>query len=396
MKMKSIDIPNKIIIWGNDNSHALGVIRQFGAHDINVMFLVLGRTHHCATISRYCTKYVCVKNTDAGIHFLLSTYKQEELKPILFVMGDETAEAVDQHRDELLPYFYLTGTTKKNLLSLVDDKNRMTQLASKHGFDTPKSMIFKWNTPIDNIEYPCILKPTIYSGYLEFKTQICWTKEDLQRIVRFLNHNNTYILQQYIPKTYDLLIYGCRLKNGEIKLAGSYYKDRWSDDGGASHGFLVPDIPEAAKKESIYSFLKEINYYGLFSVEYGLLEDKAYFYEFNLRNDGTSHIFYQCGANLPLAWACDCIDIQHDVPTKVKGKQWAINEILDPINISRGVLSKEQWLIEKKQAKAFYFYDPDDKKPWVYAKRYAWINRRFKAILLKYRLLIVYILDKIK
>ena len=53
MKMKSIDIPNKIIIWGNDNSHALGVIRQFGAHDINVMFLVLGRTHHCATISRY-------------------------------------------------------------------------------------------------------------------------------------------------------------------------------------------------------------------------------------------------------------------------------------------------------------------------------------------------------
>ena len=52
-------------------------------------------------------------------------------------------------------------------------------------------------------------------------------------------------------------------------LAGTYYKDRWSDDGGASHGYIVPDIPEYTNPKGIESFLREIDYYGLFSVEYG-------------------------------------------------------------------------------------------------------------------------------
>lgn len=66
-------------------------------------------------------------------------------------------------------------------------------------------------------------------------------------------------------------------------LAGTYYKDRWSDDGGASHGYIVPDIPEYTNPKGIESFLREIDYYGLFSVEYGLYKGVAYFYEFNLR-----------------------------------------------------------------------------------------------------------------
>lgn len=35
-------IENKIIIWGADNSHALGVIRQLGKSNLDVLFLVNG------------------------------------------------------------------------------------------------------------------------------------------------------------------------------------------------------------------------------------------------------------------------------------------------------------------------------------------------------------------
>ena len=31
-------IENKIIIWGADNSHALGVIRQLGKSNLDVLF----------------------------------------------------------------------------------------------------------------------------------------------------------------------------------------------------------------------------------------------------------------------------------------------------------------------------------------------------------------------
>ena len=42
-------IENKIIIWGADNSHALGVIRQLGKSNLDVLFLVNGRSNGYAS-----------------------------------------------------------------------------------------------------------------------------------------------------------------------------------------------------------------------------------------------------------------------------------------------------------------------------------------------------------
>ncbi|EIY27469.1 hypothetical protein HMPREF1062_03724 [Bacteroides cellulosilyticus CL02T12C19] len=390
-------IENKIIIWGADNSHALGVIRQLGKSNLDVLFLVNGRSNGYASKSKYCKKIVFLSNVEKGFNYLLSNYKDKSNKAILLLMGDEVAEVVDKNREKLLPYFFLSGTSEQGLLSKIDDKNIMSEIAKRHGFTIPKSVEFKWNSRVDNIEYPCIVKPTaLATGRLDFKSHICWSENDLIKMTKLMNHGNKYILQQYIPKEYDLFITGYRKKNGEVVLAGTYYKDRWSDDGGASHGYIVPDIPEYTNPKGIESFLREIDYYGLFSVEYGLYKGVAYFYEFNLRNDGTSHIFYQCGANLPLSWIYDCIDYENNVPIKVEGKKYAINEVLDQINIVRGKVSRKQWEKDRLEASAFYFYDPEDLVPWKVAKRTAWFNRAFRSFLLKYRPLIVYWLDKLK
>lgn len=390
-------IENKIVIWGADNSHALGVIRQLANNNLDVLFLVNGRSNACATKSKYCKKCHYVNSLDEGLQFLLNNYRDKNNKAVLLLMGDATAEIVDKNREKLLPYWFLSGTLEQGLLSKVDDKNIMSEIAERHGFKIPRSIEFKYDSAINNIEYPCIIKPTILqTGRLDFKLHICWSEQDLLKATRLMNHGNTYILQQYIQKEYDLLITGYRKKNGKVILAGTYYKDRWSDDGGGSHGYLIPDIPECCNSKGIESFLQEIDYYGLFSVEYGLYKGIAYFYEFNLRNDGTSHIFYQCGANLPLSWVYDCIGYENDVPTKVVGKKYVINEILDQINITRGCVSKAQWKQEKAEATAFYFYDPKDLIPWKVARRTAWLNRVFRSFLLRYRPLIVYWLDKLK
>lgn len=389
-------IQNKVIIWGADNSHALGVVRQLANHGLDIMFLVDGKSHNCALKSKYCTKYKLTATKQDGLRYLLQNYKNERAKPILILMGDGVAEIVDKYRDELLPYFHLSGTEKSGLLSEIDNKNLMTALAQKHGFDVPSSSQFCWNSSTANILFPCILKPCyLVSGRLDFKYKICRTEKELKDAAKLMNPGNVYILQQYIEKDYDILIYGCRFNDGRVSLAGTYYKDRWSDDGAASHGFLVPQIPQCARKDSIISFLDEINYHGLFSVEYGLKGNKAYFYEFNLRNDGTSHIFYQCGANMPLAWVYDCAGVKFEDRLNVMGKKYAINEILDPINIKRKIVTKEQWAKDKENATAFYFYTKDDPEPWRIMNRTAWLNRWLRAMALKYRPVVTHLLDNI-
>ena len=76
-------IQNKIILCGTDNSHALGVVRQLANHDLDVLFLVDGKKHNCATKSKYCTEFRLTTGIKEALSYLLSTYKDEKAKAIL-------------------------------------------------------------------------------------------------------------------------------------------------------------------------------------------------------------------------------------------------------------------------------------------------------------------------
>lgn len=122
-----------------------------------------------------------------------------------------------------------------------------------------------------------------------------------------------FIVQQYIPKERDLLIYGGRMRDGKTVLAGAMIRDRMADSGSFSHGLMTADIPRNVEIEKIARFLEKIDYYGLFSFEYGMVGGKAYFFEVNLRNDGTSDYFNQADANIPLAYVYSCAGLDYSV-----------------------------------------------------------------------------------
>lgn len=389
-------IKNKIVLWGHDNYHTLGVIRQFANSGLDILLIIDGLSAKLTSRSMYCPKLLTFKTKKEALTYLLATFTDKANKAVLLVMGDDQALYIDRHRKLLCQYFYLSGTSEQGLLSKLLDKNLMNKLAEEHNFIIPRSMKFTKNSSLEEVEFPCILKPTyIKQGRKDFKTRVFYTKRELEQFIKLLSKDNEYILQEYIPKEKDILITGYRKKNGVVVLSGTYYKDRWSDDGGGSHGYIVPEIPNYCNPIGIQSFLDHIDYYGLFSVEYGLYKGTAYFYEFNLRNDGTSHLFYQSGANLPLSWALDCLDYTNSIPIKVSGKHYAINEILDQINIKRKVVSKKKWNEDFNDATAFFYYDPNDLEPWKYVNKTAWFNRTFRAILKKYRPIVVSVLNHI-
>lgn len=96
--------------------------------------------------------------------------------------------------------------------------------------------------------------------------------------------------------------------DGKTVIAGAMIRDRWADSGSSSHGYITCDVPECADTRKIAEFLEKIDYYGLFSFEYGMIGDKAYI--LNLRitkakqmlrftDKKLEDIGYQCGLGAP-------------------------------------------------------------------------------------------------
>ncbi len=389
-------INNKVIIWASDDFNSLGLLRILGENNIDIFFLIKGKCGYAAK-SKYCVKYKETRTYQEGFDFLMSTFSKEQHKPIIITSGDGISVFIDQHKDELEKCFIIPGTSRKGELEKYTDKNAMTQLAVELGILCPKSRYCQWDTNIDDVEYPCLIKPSHQKPghYNEFKFKICKNKSELKRTLKVVRHDSEFILQRCIQKESDLLIYGVRMWDGKTILAGSLVKDRQTEDGSGSHGLLTSRIPNGVNSSKISEFLDKIDYHGLFSFEYGLVSSEAYFFEVNLRNDGTSHYFYQAGANLPLAYVLSCVGKDYSqINTSVKDDCFYMDELFDCENVFNGTISIKQYKKDKQEATVFKYWNAEDMKPWQYMKKRR-AKKIFQDMLLKrFRVYIVYVLDK--
>ena len=293
-----------IIIWGNDNYNVLGLLRQLTPYVEDVLFLVNQNKRHCATISKCCKKYIVVESIDEGIRFLMN-YGSFENKTILLTTSDLLAAAVDQHKEELSNKYVLSSTDKPGLLTKAQNKLFQYELATRIGLNVPFSQKIGYDSICDFNIFPCLIKPAFKETGVRhlFKTRICHNEIELHQTQSLFDRKGTYVFQQYIKKEKEILIYGCRFVCGIVVYAGSFTKYRWSIGGDGSYGVIDSRIPSCIDVGKLSLFVQEIDYRGLFSAEFGVDNDKVWFYEFNLRNDGTSHYFFQAGiANLPLMW----------------------------------------------------------------------------------------------
>lgn len=388
---------NKVIIWGVDDYNTLGLFRALGKYDLDITFLVFQGIKHCATLSKYCTHFIETSSLEDGLKYLLDNYHDTANKAVIVDSNDLIAEFLDKHRPDLSPYFIVPGTSAPGYLALLNDKYKMTKIAKELGFDIPSSRECKWDSNIEDISYPCILKPThqTLGKFNEFKFKICKDKASLKRVLRFVRKGSTFILQQYIPKESVALVYGCRTLDRQVHLAGVLEKDRFCDNGDGSHGILMSEIPPYINANLIQSFLDRVDFVGLFSVEYLVYQGKAYFIEVNWRNDGTSHLFFQAGANLPLLWVMSCEGLNTtEIGVKVSKDSYFIDEIFDEENVNRKKVSTEQWNKERSEATIFKYYDAEDPAPFEAVKRKKNIKLLIDYVVSKNRLYIVYALDK--
>lgn len=390
-------VENKVIVWSIDDFNTLGLMRELGNSDLDLLFLIKG-SKGIAAASKFCKQYVETATVEEGFRYLLDTYKGQNAKPIIIAAGDDIITYIDHHKEQMENDFILPATTKQGDIEKYIDKNTMTALAEEIGIRCPKSVFIKKGSDIAEITYPCIIKPSHQKPghYNEFKFKLCKNEKALKRTLRYVRTDSEFIVQEYIPKEADLLVYGGRMWDGKTVIAGAYIRDRFADSGSSSHGYLVSQLPNDADESKIRAFLERIDYHGLFSVEYGLVGENAFFFEVNLRNDGTSHYFYQAGANIPMAYVYSAAGLSYDhIPIKVEGKKYFIDELYDVETVLTGKVTRKQWKQDLKQATIFKYYDKEDTAPYELEKKRKVKQIAQDLILKRFRLYIVFVLDKL-
>lgn len=370
----------KVIIWGVDNSNTLGLLRQLSNQGVLVYVVLFGKVRKWLSPvlnSKYCKHYYIASSLNEGLSYIETHLTDVNTKPTILTTGDLSSEVLDQNRHRLSKFFIIPGTKEQGLLTKVNDKREMLKLASEIGFNVPISINYVGGSKEDvDVPYPCLVKPIKHSlnskGW--FKVKICENKKQLSEVLLNLKKGEHYQIQEYVNKECDLLIYGCRLKDGRVVLPGTMWRERGGNDGDGVYGFIEEGIPEEVNKSLINAFLEKIDYYGLFSVEFGYKKGVAHFFEFNLRNDGTSHLFWQAGVNIPMIWVQDCYDLFIGRPEEIHGRHYFIDEILNLNFVKKGNITKAQHVEEMRSVECYKYIDPKDPSP------YKAVNRKRKLV----------------
>ena len=387
-----------IIVWAIDDFNAMALLRQLGqSENANILFLIIGKKRY-AYKSKYCKRYIETSGLDEGYNYLLSNYSNKTTKPIIFTSGDNVMVYIDQHKKELEPYFYLPGCIKQGDTEFYTDKYNMWCVAKEVGMAVPNCVCInkKEKEKLANIKYPCLIKPSHETPglYNEFKFRICKSEKKLIKTLKYVRSTSVFVVQDYIECKQQLLVYGCRTKDRNVIVSGSMLVDRFSETGSSSYGTISNDLFNLIDIGLINKFLDKIDYVGLFSFEFGVLNNKAYFFEVNLRNDGTSNFFFQSGSNIPLHLAYSFLDIDINVNT-VSKEGIAIDDLYDYENVLKKRVTRKDWLKEFDEAKYFKYYDAQDLEPYVEAKKESKKQMKKDILLKKYRLMIVYIFGKL-
>lgn len=358
-----------IFIFGNDHTNSVGVIQSLGGRGFEITALLFGDITGIVKSSKYVKQVLFSCNADRCVDILLNNGSMENRLSVIIPCCDSAQLALDKRKNELLDKGFLFSYSTKSL-SLMDffKKDVQVQLAKESGLLVPESRIILEDTDLmQPAVFPCLIKPLVSCHGAKDHIKICRNQEELMRQYSSIPNRSTTILQQYIERDYEISLLGCGLKNGsciipavEDKLT-LFPKNVGLECLAQIHRFDNDEIIDSIKK-----IISHIGYVGLFSVEMMHCKDdnKFYFTEINLRNDGAQSFIYKYGINLPLIHVWDLLGITSKDAYKELNPGYYIWDVHHTKSLFARDIPLSQWVREIRMSKGFLMYNHDDKKPF--------------------------------
>jgi len=365
---------NIVIVFGNDHTNSVGVIQSLGKAGYNSIGLLFGNKSGFVSSSKYTIEIITAKDAQTCIDKLLKNIPSNEGKIPIIACCDTAALILERNAERLKEHFLFEYATSYSLEYLAKKENQV-RLATEAGFNVPKS----WNLrdtkeiPYD-ITYPCIIKPLVSCEGAKSDIRVCRTKEELEKNLNTLGYTKNVLLQQYINRDYEISILGCGLSSGQCIIPVVENKlTLYPKYVGLECLANMQPLEECPIKTSIENLISITGYVGLFSVEMMHCKDdnKFYFTEINLRNDGAEALVTKYGANLPLNHVENLLGLPL-TEQKVFHPGYYIWDMHHFLSLIHRDISIITWIKEIKKSNGFMLYFKEDKKPFF--KQYTnWI-----------------------
>lgn len=356
-----------LIIIGCSDYNTLGCIRGFWQKGVDFTLLLVSDEKRKMILKSQAVKdYVVVATEEEAVKWLLG-HADEANGTVLLPTSDKAESIIDLHSEELGQYYMFPHAKHQGEVTHMMDKDVQVEMAQKAGLSVPKTAYYHRGDAIpEGIAYPAIVKQERSTEGRKRKMLVCNDESNLKHAIEHLQETNDFLIQQYVRRDYELLLIGCRLSDGRVWMPAVFKKERWMLKGGdGSFGLISTKVLDYFKQtEEVERLLEEMNYYGPFSIEFGVEHGKPYFYEVNMRNDGTSHYYYPAGVYVPYVYYLDRIGELNEIDLATEEKEhYFIDELGDIRNFFHG-LSLHRWLKDIRKANAYKFYWKGDNAPF--------------------------------
>ena len=325
--IECIKMKQSVVILGGNYASLLGMIRAAGLANCNITLIktYIGKKPKTIELnSKYIKKIYFIKDADREglIHLLLNNCLIPNEKVILLPINDDTTMTIDLYQKQLKDYFYFpTINNESGAITRFMNKSIQKQVAIQVGLNVPNGWSISVNNGQhcipDNINYPCFTKAetSVYGG----KTFLnkCNTGEELKEILNKVSQkwNCNVLVEEYIDIEKEYAVVGCSI-NKKVYIPGVIYlkeQGKGGHKGVAMLGEILPNKHFHDILKLLTDYIKQINYTGLFDIDFYYSNGKYYFNELNLRCGASCFAFTYKGINIP-KFLIDQYNINNNIP----------------------------------------------------------------------------------
>ena len=304
----------KVVIVGGDHHNTLALVRALGMVNYHVILIVVATNHKSfVTHSKYSSESYIVEKEDKVLDLLRTKYHTCKERIPIITASDQSAEFLDKHFDELSEHYIIANCgNKQGEISKWMDKENMLCEAKKCGLSTPFSLFVEenaaYNIQEEEIPFPCVVKPLKSCLASKDDFRICKDINNLRDVLYDMKKRHIPIaIQEFVKVDYEFLIIGARCrKTKKNHIVGGLHKHKCCKDTNNMGMFVLGEttvkIPSGIDISKLDAFLDAIDYEGLYSLEFMIANEKAYFTEINLRNDGCLFCWTNAGCNIAANW----------------------------------------------------------------------------------------------
>lgn len=359
---------HKFIVFALDHYNPLGMIRTLGEQGINPIFIAVKHRVDLGVKSKYVSKVHKVQSVEEGYELLLSEYGNEKIKPFLLTSDDRTTGYLDERYDELKDRFIFFNAGKNNRIAKYMDKDKILQLAKKHGLKVLETRVLNKGEIPNDLEYPIITKsisPNV--GGWKSDVHICRNSDELELAYNKIS-SPLVLVQKYIEKKNEFCLDGFSANKGKDFYVGIASTYKYVIPGYYSPYMDVFNFRNDAMRESLHEMIKEIGFEGVFSIEFLIDKDDNYWFcEINFRNSTWSYASTVAGMPLAYLWAVTMLDGKMpDNAEKIIPE--GFTAMVEPVDYGKrmelGISSKEEWLKDFKETNCGFYYCKDDIEPF--------------------------------